>query len=172
MLVDWHPLGEVIYRKWNVYDMGWGDDFNIDDYMICGATFGGPIAFIKNKEIDITTTTTTNSGTNTNTNTINNDEEYSLDLIIYTSSGRLLSSISINPKSKSKIIGLGWSDDEQLIITFVDGNVIIYNIHGKLLKQFLLWDPTLTVHVLECKYWGNGIAVIASDMTIFTAEVM
>lgn len=161
MLVDWHPLGEVIYRKWNVYDMGWGEDFNIDHYMICGATFGGPIAFIKNKKTKITTTSSNS----------NEDEDNNIELSIYTSSGRLLSSISINAKSGSKIIGLGWSDDEQLMITFVDGNVIIYSIHGKLLKQFLLWDPSLTVHVLECKYWGNGIAVIASDMTIFTAEV-
>ena len=51
------------------------------------------------------------------------------------------------------------------------GNVLMYNIHGKLLKSFLLWDSSLTIHILECKLYGNGIVAIASDLTVFTAEV-
>ncbi len=44
---DWNVLGEVFYRKWHVYDTAWGPDINLDEYLICGAPFGGPIAMIR-----------------------------------------------------------------------------------------------------------------------------
>jgi len=53
----------------------------------------------------------------------------------------------------------------------VVGSCLMFNIQGKILKQFLLWDSTASVHVLECKFWGDGIAAVASDLSVFTAEV-
>lgn len=47
MYADWHALGDLLYRKWHVYDMEWGENMNIDEYMICGAPFGGPLAMIR-----------------------------------------------------------------------------------------------------------------------------
>jgi hypothetical protein len=47
MQADWNALGEVLYRKWHVYDMGWGET-QIEDYNICGAPFGGPLATLLN----------------------------------------------------------------------------------------------------------------------------
>lgn len=51
------------------------------------------------------------------------------------------------------------------------GNVLIYDIHGKLVRSFLLLDVVTTSHVLECHFWGNGVVAITSDMQIFVAEV-
>lgn len=45
---DWNSLGDVLYRKWHVYDMHWLDQIQIEDYHITGAPFGGPIALIRN----------------------------------------------------------------------------------------------------------------------------
>lgn len=47
----------------------------------------------------------------------------------------------------------------------------MYDIHGKLLKSFLLLDVSTTAHVLECRFWGNGLVAITSDMQLFAAEV-
>lgn len=47
MQSDWNALGEVLYRKIPIYEMKWNDNIHIDDYMICGATFGGPLAMIR-----------------------------------------------------------------------------------------------------------------------------
>ena len=45
---DWHALGEVQYRKWTVYEpMRWGPDLRLDEYVVCGAAYGGPIALVK-----------------------------------------------------------------------------------------------------------------------------
>jgi hypothetical protein len=65
---------------------------------------------------------------------------------------------------------MGWSDQEQLVIVLEDGNSLIYDIHGKLVRNFLLLDAVTTVHVLECHFWGNGVVVISSDMQLFVAE--
>ena len=47
---------------------------------------------------------------------------------------------------------------------------MIYDIHGKLARNFLLLDVVTTAHVLECHFWGNGVVAITSDMQIFVAE--
>lgn len=57
------------------------------------------------------------------------------------------------------------------MIVLEDGNSLIYDIHGKLVRNFLLLDAVTTVHVLECHFWGNGVVAISSDMQLFVAEV-
>ena len=52
------------------------------------------------------------------------------------------------------------------------GNALIYDIHGKLTRNFLLLDVVTTAHVLECHFWGNGVVAITSDMQIFVAEAI
>ena len=47
---DWHALGEVQYRKWTVYEpMQWELGFRFEEYVICGASFGGPIAMVRDQ---------------------------------------------------------------------------------------------------------------------------
>ena len=49
MYNDWHSLGEVQYRKWPVYEsMLWDSNLRIDDFIITGASYGGPIAMVRN----------------------------------------------------------------------------------------------------------------------------
>lgn len=67
---------------------------------------------------------------------------------------------------------MGWSDQEQLVIVLEDGNTLIYDIHGKLVRNFLLLEAATTVHILECQFWGNGVVAISSDMQLFVAEVI
>lgn len=45
---DWHALGEVQYRKWAVYEpMSWDPEIRIDDYVVAGASYGGPVAMVR-----------------------------------------------------------------------------------------------------------------------------
>ena len=45
---DWNALGDALYRKWHVYDMGWVENkIRIEDYHLAGAPYGGPIALIR-----------------------------------------------------------------------------------------------------------------------------
>ena len=176
MLEDWHALGEVVYRKWQVYDMGWGDKFNIDDFIICGAPFGGPLAVIKaedksNKLIVVPNaskelpTVSADSADSSEYNHFNT-------LWLFSTAGNLLAEVEFGVSNKQNVVvAMSWTDEEQLVVVLIDGSCLMFNIQGKMLTQFLLWDSTSSVHVLECKFWGDGIAAIASDLSVFTAEV-
>jgi hypothetical protein len=53
-----------------------------------------------------------------------------------------------------------------------EGNVWIYDIFGKVIKNFMLPEnSTSSIHILECQFWGNGIVAMNADMQIFVAEV-
>lgn len=149
MQVDWNALGEVPYKKWHVYDMEWLDTIQIEDYHVCGAPFGGPIALIRDDK-KLTQLT---------------DEHLKPKLRIFTSSGKKLAEIEWNDR---KVAGMGWSDQEQLVIVFEDGNVIVYDIYGHLVRNFLLGEGNS--QFIECHFWGNGVVGLTSDMQLFVYE--
>mmetsp|Transcript_15400 Transcript_15400/g.23213 ORF Transcript_15400/g.23213 Transcript_15400/m.23213 type:complete len:848 (-) Transcript_15400:170-2713(-) len=148
---DWNALGEVLYRKWQTYDMQWGSDMHIEDFQMCGAPFGGPLAMIRDEKKFVAL-----SG-----------ETAKSKLRIFTSAGRKLAEIDWNDR---RVVGMGWSDHEQLVIVLEDGNALIYDIHGKLVRNFLILEAVTSVHILECHFWGNGVVAISSDMQLFVFE--
>lgn len=94
MLADSHPLGAILYRKWHMYDMAWGDDRQLENYLVCGAPFGGPIAMI------------------TDSKKVATNRDIKEQIHIYTTAGYLLAKIDWD---NSTIIGMGWSDNENLV---------------------------------------------------------
>ena len=108
MQADWHNLGEVLYRKWHVYDMGWEEEgIQIENYFVCGAQFGGPVAMIRDDR----------------KNTATAEEKGKLR--IYTSSGIKIAEVDWD--SSRKVAGMGWSDLEQLVIVLDDGTNVLRN---------------------------------------------
>jgi vacuolar protein sorting-associated protein 16 len=75
---DWNALGEVLYRKIPVYQMKWKGNDNIDDYLICGAPFGGPLAMIRDDKKLVPLS----------------EENMNPKLRIFTSSGNLIAEVS------------------------------------------------------------------------------
>ena len=174
MLEDWHALGEVVYRKWQVYDMGWGDEFNIDDFIICGAPFGGPLAMIRAEDKLNKVVVVPNATKEMNKESVDGSEsnEHLNTLWIFSTAGKLLAEVEFGISNKNNVVvAMHWTEAEQLVLVMIDGSCLMFNLQGKMLTQFLLWDSTSSVHVLECKFWGDGIAAIASDLSVFTAEV-
>jgi vacuolar protein sorting-associated protein 16 len=94
MLADSHPLGDLLYRKWHMYDMAWGDDKKLENYIVCGATFGGPVAIMKDSK---------------KVPTVKDVKE---KILIYTSAGEPLAKIDWDDAS---LVGMGWSDSEHLV---------------------------------------------------------
>ena len=180
MLLDSYALGELVYRKWHVYDMNWGEQFNLDDYTMCGCSFGGPIAFLKNNE-DKSNKLIVIPNSVKEANAAAQAESSKQVKVpyyfwIYNACGNLLAQVdytlNLTNSKPSQVVALGWTEAEQFVMVFVDGNALIYNIHGKLLKHLLMWESNQSIHVLECKIYGNGIVVLASDFFLYTAEVL
>lgn len=57
------------------------------------------------------------------------------------------------------------------LIGFI-GQVVIYDVHGKIVRNFLLLDVITAVQIVECHFWGNGVVALTSDMQLHVAEVM
>ena len=107
---DWHSLGEVSYRKFPLYEsMGWGTTKQIEDYILCGSTFGGPIAMMKsNRKVMMRNATST-------------PEESKSRLQLYTSAGVEIAEIEWESK---RVTGMGWTDREELMIVSEDGKKV------------------------------------------------
>ena len=105
-LSDWHSLGEVPYRKFPIYEnMGWADDIQIEDFIVCGSTFGGPLALLKSNLKAVQ-----KSAPSTAT--------LKPVLSMYTCSGNKIVDIDWDSR---KVAGMGWSDREELIVVLEDG---------------------------------------------------
>jgi hypothetical protein len=101
MQTNWHNLGDAIYRKWSVYEIPWIEKgIHIENYQVCGSQLGGPLALVKSTAKEKT------------------------EIYIFTSAGFKLSQIESN--SIYLIVGIGWSDLEQLIIVHEDGLQFIF----------------------------------------------
>lgn len=195
---DWHPLGAILFRKWSPYSYSNYEQLDLinnnakvqkssilnpavklDDFMLCGSSFGGPIALVSTSHL---------TGGNKNLQQI----------FICTSSGRQLADFSV-PIGKASgqgnlIIGVGWTNQEHLVVVTEDGTVFLisnklqilsfyhlvpqlgsvsmFDIFGKLVTQFSLLDPQTSSIVSECQFWGDGVAALTSDMIIFVVEVL
>ncbi len=45
---DWHSVGsDDYYRKVELYSMSWSPGVDVDNYCVVGASFGGPLAIIR-----------------------------------------------------------------------------------------------------------------------------
>ena len=105
MFTDWHPLGQVLYRKWNVYDMAWNSNIKLENFIVCGAPYGGPIAMI----LDV----------KKNSALSPEMEAMKSKLFVKTSSGNSIA--EIDWENDKPIVGMGWSDLEHLITVLENG---------------------------------------------------
>ena len=190
---DWHSLGDALYRKWSVYDMQWNlDRQGLETYRMCGSSLGGPLAMI----CDIKKSTLASSGAEINSpNSRKNSEEESSTssssasrLFIYTSSGKLISDVELGAAMRlNDIVGMGWSDHEQFVTVLNTGQVLMYDIHCKLVRDFSLMEVTLGSEpppsveaaaavaaarggMVEVHFWPDGLVALCGDMQCIVAE--
>lgn len=155
MLNDWHALGSVQYRKWHVYDMAWASDlskpFPLENYVTCGAPFGGPIAmYLDPKRLQEATGKT------------------SVTVSMYSSSGHKISEMEWTDRP---IVSLGWSDQELLVVVAENGLLRMFDLYCRPVYEMqLLLDFHASVTITECHFYGNGVACMTSDEVIRVVE--
>jgi hypothetical protein len=86
---------------------------------------------------------------------------------IYSSSGKLISNIQWE---KGTIKGLGWSDDEKLLVVTEDGTVHCYfGLHGDF-QPFLLGHGAEEYGVQSCRFWSHGFLALLSNNAIIAVS--
>eukprot|EP01117_Protostelium_nocturnum_P018323 TRINITY_DN7643_c0_g1_i1.p1 TRINITY_DN7643_c0_g1~~TRINITY_DN7643_c0_g1_i1.p1 ORF type:complete len:843 (-),score=310.40 TRINITY_DN7643_c0_g1_i1:110-2638(-) len=134
------------YQRREVYSMGW-NGVNLSKMKVYAASGGGLLAVTRDEKKIVAA----------------NESELRPKIDIYTLSGIKLSSIVWNRES---IAGMGWTDEERLVIVTRNGNAFVYSAKGREEFQFSLGREARDAGVYEAKIWGTGMAVMTNDFQI------
>ncbi|KAM8933478.1 vacuolar protein sorting-associated protein 16 homolog [Pelodytes ibericus] len=144
---NWYPLGNVYYRKFDMYRMEWNLKEDLKDCLVAVGPYGGSIALMKNylaKEKSSSSRPI---------------------LEIYSASGVLLSSLIWK---SGQVVHLGWTVTEDLICVQDDGTVLIYDIFCVFKRTFSMGSEVKQNQVLEAKVfhseYRSGIAILTGAL--------
>ncbi|KAI9307957.1 hypothetical protein BJ944DRAFT_129784 [Cunninghamella echinulata] len=108
---DWIQFNDRFYRKQEVYSLSWNQS-DLSKFMIAVAPYGGPIAMIRDDKKVLL---------------LQKQQPIKPTIYMYTASGKLIDQIQWD---KGRIVALGWTESEQLIVVTEDGTVHLYPLHG------------------------------------------
>ncbi|KAH6670239.1 vacuolar protein sorting-associated protein [Plectosphaerella plurivora] len=145
----WESVGDRWFRKTQLYTEVFDQDLNLDNYIIAGAPYGGAIALYRDEE-------------KLQAHRVHASSKPSID--IYTYAGKKLRSI---PWDNGSIKGLGWSDEEQLLVVTTDGTVRVYDLQGDF-TQFSLGNGADNYGVKSCRFYTNGMVALLSNNTLIS----
>ncbi|KAL2201113.1 Vps16, N-terminal region-domain-containing protein [Corynascus similis CBS 632.67] len=148
----WEQLGEKFYRKIQLYTQVFDQDLDLDNYLVAGAPYGGAIALYRDEDKLIAFQPTRSS-------------KPSID--IYSCAGKLLRRINWD---QGPIKGLGWSEDEKLLVVTADGTVrCYYDLHGEF-TQFSLGNGADQTGVKSCKFYAHGLVALLSNNALISVS--
>ncbi|KAL8674990.1 MAG: hypothetical protein Q9168_000584 [Polycauliona sp. 1 TL-2023] len=142
---DWEKVGDRFYRKVKLYDAVFDHDLELENYVIAGAPYGGAIALYRDDE---------------KLHSYRSAQAAKSSIDIYSYSGKLIRQIKWD---KGSIRGLGWSEDERLLVISEDGTVrCYYDLQGDF-TQFSLGFGAEELKVKACRFWSSGFVAILSN---------
>ncbi|KAI8351246.1 Vps16, N-terminal region-domain-containing protein [Mortierella sp. GBAus27b] len=144
---DWFQLQDRFYRKQEIYVMLW-DQINLLEYNLAAAPFGGPLALVRDDRKVLL---------------LQKQQSVKPSIYLYTSSGKLLETIQWE---KGRIVGMGWTDNEQLLCVFDDGIVRMYNILGES-TQFSL-GKVAKDRIIDVQIWGTGLVALTGSFQLIS----
>jgi hypothetical protein len=143
---SWNKLYDRYYRKQEMYKLQWGE-LDLAKMKVSGAPFSGPLALLRDtSKISMVSASSLRNNLN-----------------IYTSAGGLLSSI---PWKKGKVVEMGWTEKEKLIVVLDDGSVLLYTVDGRLAQSFSMGDEFKTDQVLMACVWKSGVVCLSRNFAL------
>lgn len=124
----------------------------MDNYIVAGAPYGGAIALCRDDTKIISYQPSKSS-------------KPSID--IYSCAGKLLKSIAWD---KGSIKGLGWSEDEKLLVVSYDGTVrCYYNLQGDF-TQFSLGREAEDFGIHSCRFYDHGMVALLTNNALISVS--
>ncbi|KAF9114225.1 hypothetical protein BGX27_011427 [Mortierella sp. AM989] len=143
---DWIQLQNRFYRKQEIYTMLW-EQVDLSKFMIAAAPFGGPLALVRDDRKVLL---------------LQKQQPVKPSINLYTSSGDTMGTIQWD---KGRIVGMGWTETEQLLCVLEDGTVRMYNIQGEY-TQFSLGKDIKESRVIEVQIWGTGLVALTGSFQL------
>ncbi|KAI0840636.1 vacuolar protein sorting-associated protein 16 [Hypoxylon sp. FL0890] len=148
----WEQVGEKFYRKTQLYTAIFDQDLDLDNYIVAGAPYGGAIAICRDDTKIVSYQPSKSS-------------KPSID--IYSCAGKLLKSINWD---KGSVKGLGWSEDEKLLVVSYDGTVrCYYNLQGDF-TQFSLGREAEDFGVHSCRFYDQGMVALLTNNALISVS--
>ncbi|KAI1464741.1 vacuolar protein sorting-associated protein 16 [Daldinia caldariorum] len=148
----WERVGDRFYRKTQLYTAIFDQDLDLDNYIVAGAPYGGAVAICRDDTKIISYQPSKSS-------------KPSID--VYSCAGKLLKSISWD---KGSIKGLGWSEDEKLLVVSYDGTVrCYYNLQGDF-TQFSLGREAEDFGVHSCRFYDHGMVALLTNNILISVS--
>ncbi|KAK5443312.1 Vacuolar protein sorting-associated protein 16 [Exophiala xenobiotica] len=148
----WEKIGDQFYQKVQLYESVFDADLELENYFVAGAPYGGALALWR----DASKVARYRTG-----------QSIKSTIDIYSSSGKLISNINWE---KGPIKGLGWSDDEKLLVVTEDGIVHCYfGLHGDF-QPFLLGHGAEEYGVVSCRFWSQGFVALLGNNTLIAVS--
>ncbi|KAL4725534.1 Vacuolar protein sorting-associated protein 16 [Fusarium chlamydosporum] len=148
---DWESVGDRWFRKTQQYTAVFDQDLDLDNYVVAGAPYAGALALWR----DDTKLLAYQPG---------RSAKPAID--IYSLAGKKLRSI---PWDKGTIKGLGWSEDETLLVVTADGTVRCYDLQGDF-TQFSLGHGADNYSVESCRFYDHGMVALLGNNSLITVS--
>ncbi|KAL3280277.1 hypothetical protein HHI36_017771 [Cryptolaemus montrouzieri] len=151
LIADWFMLGrDIYYRKFELYNMSWPPEVNLENYTTSSAQYGGPIAIKRDAKKFV-------------------KESGQPIISIFSGSGKNISSFKWTRKS---IVKIGWSNEEKLVVVQEDGMVVIHDMFGKYIHTFLINQKVQELKVVDAEIFTSpqnctGVAIVTSNNKVF-----
>ncbi|KAL4761161.1 tethering complex subunit VPS16 [Aspergillus foveolatus] len=148
-LANWERLGSSFYRKVPLYYSVFGEDVELENYIVAGAPYGGAIALYRDESKPLR---------------FRDAQTGKSNIDIYSRSGKLINRLNWE---HGAIRGLGWSDQEELLVITEDGTVRRYfGLYGDF-TSFSLGNGAEEYGVRACRFWNSGfVALLANNQLI------
>ncbi|PSK43119.1 hypothetical protein B9Z65_7073 [Elsinoe australis] len=146
---DWERVGDRFYRKIQLYTSVFDPDLELENYTLVGAPFSGAVAIYRDES---------------KVHSFRGASSAKPTIDIYTCAGTLINRINWD---KGQIQGLGWSEDERLIVVSHDGTVrVYYDLQGDFIP-FTLGHGAEEYGVQSCRFWSTGfVALLGNNQLI------
>ncbi|KAI0145889.1 vacuolar protein sorting-associated protein 16 [Hypoxylon sp. NC0597] len=148
----WEKVGDRFYRKTQLYTAIFDQDLDLDNYIVAGAPYGGAIAICRD---------------DTKIVSYQPSKSSKPSIEIYSCAGKLLKSINWD---KGSVKGLGWSEDEKLLVVSYDGTVrCYYNLQGDF-TQFSLGREAEDFGVHSCRFYDQGMVALLTNNALISVS--
>ncbi|KAJ5050670.1 uncharacterized protein L3040_002545 [Drepanopeziza brunnea f. sp. 'multigermtubi'] len=141
---EWEKVGDKFYRKIQLYTAVFDQDLELENYIVAGCSYGGAIALHRDE---------------TKLHSFRGTQASKSSIDLYSCAGKLIRSINWD---KGSIRGLGWSEEEKLIVVTADGMFRCYDIQGDF-AQFSLGHGAEEHGVTACRFYGGGFVALLSN---------
>lgn len=142
---NWEKVGDKFYRRIQLYTDVFDADLELDKYQVAGAPYSGAVAIYRDEE---------------QLHSYRGPGASKASIDLYSCAGTPIRSITWD---KGNIRGLGWSDDEKLLVVTSDGTVrCYYGLQGDFVP-FTLGHGADEHGVVSCRFYGTGFVALLGN---------